>query len=99
MDEESKTDEGNRLKDVFIANGFPRKHIRTALHDHVKPRLTPRKDSNTDKKTPVLYIEGLSEKITQTCRKLYIRTAEKLDVIYQIPCECGAARSTSVKQE
>ena len=43
---------------------------------HVKPRPTPSEDSNTDKKTLVLpYIEGLSEKITQTCRKLNIQTA------------------------
>ena len=46
MDEESKTDEGNRLEDVFVANGFPWKCIQTALN--AKPRLTPRKDSNTN---------------------------------------------------
>ena len=110
LDENSRIDEINRLEDVFLTNGFPQKRIQAALH--AKPRSTPREDSNTDTKTLVLpYIEGLSEKITQTCRKLNVRTAftsrptlrnilthvkkrkqpeEKLGVIYQIPCECGA---------
>ena len=74
MDEESKTDEVNRLEDIFVANGYPWKLTQAALH--VKPPLTQSEDPNTNKKNLVLpYVKGLSEKITQTCRKLNIQTA------------------------
>ena len=68
LDENSRIDEINRLEDVFLTNGFPQKTIQAALH--AKPRSTAREDSDTDTKTLVLpYIKGLSEKITQMCRK------------------------------
>ena len=67
MDEESKTDEVNRLEDVFVANGFSRKRTQAALH--VKPRTTSSEDSSTNKKT------WSGPRFSQSLQTLNIQTA------------------------
>ena len=64
--EETKFEEIRNLEDVFLANGYPLKKIQPAL----KTKTSTATKKETDSRILVLpYIKGLSEKITQVCRK------------------------------
>ena len=67
----------HNLKDVFVANGYPRETVRRFMEQRRQQKTTEQEEQESRRVVTILYLKGLSEHFRRTANRHSFRVAFK----------------------